>query len=364
MNFKVRDEILNIKKYIVGKPISELKRELGIKEVVKLASNENPLGCSQKVKDALINLVDNTYLYPDDSNYELKKLLGEKLGVKTSQIFCGAGSDSLIKVICNTLLSKDDESIMGEITFPRYEVNTKLMGAKTVKIPMKELYLDIEAMGNAIVPKSKIIWFCNPNNPTGNMFTEKQFMKVLYKIPRSVYIVMDEAYAEYVTNTEYPDTIKFLDEFPNIIILRTFSKGYGLASLRVGYGIANECLVKYFQRVINPFDVNLYAQVGALEALKDESFLKKVKQYNKEQREFITNEFNNMGLITIDSQANFIMVKVECDDKDLFNYLLKKGYIVRPGYLLGIPKWLRISIGKEKDNKELIKLVKEYLKNK
>lgn len=364
MDFKVRNEILNINKYVAGKPISELKRELGIKEVVKLASNENPLGCSKKVKDALINLVDNTYLYPDSSSYELKKVLGEKLGVKTSQIFCGAGSDSLIKVICNTLLNKGDESIMGEITFPRYEANTKLMGAKVVKIPMKELYLDIEIMVDSITSKSKIIWFCNPNNPTGNIFTEKQFIKVLYKIPKSVYIVMDEAYAEYVTNSEYPNSIKFLDEFPNMIILKTFSKAYGLAALRVGYGIANEGLVEYFQKVINPFEVNLYAQVAALEALKDDSFLKKVKQYNKEQREYIINEFNNIGLVTIDSQANFIMVKVECDDKDLFDYLLKKGYIVRPGYLLGIPKWLRISIGKEKDNKELIKLVKEYLKNK
>lgn len=361
MDYKVREEVLRIEKYVAGKPISEVKRELGLEKVVKLASNENPLGCSPKAKEALRNLVDETYLYPDAVSFELKSEIGKYLGVRPDQIFCGAGSDSLIRVLCNTLLERDDESIVADITFPRYETNTVLMGAKCVKIPMKNLGLDIEAMVDAITPKTKIIWFCNPNNPTGTIFTEQDLMNVLDRIPKNVYIVMDEAYCEYVTSEEYPDSLKLLDKYPNMIILRTFSKAYGLASLRIGYGIASEELAEYFNRVVNSFDTNLYAQVAAVEAVKDVEFLNRVKEVNATQREFMTNEFKEMGLEVVESQANFIMVNVNCDDKPLFDFLLRNGYIVRPGFLLGTPEYLRISMGKEEENKEVVELIKRYL---
>lgn len=361
MSYKVRDEVLRIEKYVAGKPISEVKRELGLEKVVKLASNENPLGCSPKVKEGLKKLVDETFLYPDANNFELKELLAENLGVKESQVFCGAGSDSLIKVICNTLINPGEENIVGEVTFPRYETNIELMGGKVVKIPMKGMKLDLEEMVNSITPSTKTIWFCNPNNPTGDSFGIGEIKGLLDRIPRDVYIIMDEAYAEYVSREDYPNSIELLKEYENLIVLRTFSKAYGLASLRVGYGVAGEELVDYFNRVVNSFDVNLYAQVLAVEALKDKEFLEVVKDFNKKQRDYLEQEFENMGLKYVKSDANFIMVNVKCDDKKFFNYLLQNGYIIRPGYLLGCPGWMRISIGKEDENKELISLMKSYL---
>ncbi|MGL5353265.1 MAG: pyridoxal phosphate-dependent aminotransferase, partial [Clostridium sp.] len=240
MNYNVRNEVKGMAKYIAGKPIDEVKRELGIDKVVKLASNENPLGCSKKVKEAISELLEEVNMYPDATSYEFKELLSNKLNVTRDMVFCGAGSDSLINVLCTVVLDKGDESVMPEITFPRYESNTILMGAKAVKIPLKNNYLDLEAMVDAITDKTKIIWFCNPNNPTGSMFTAEQFNKIIDRIPSEVLIVMDEAYGEYVTSHDYPNSLELLKKYPNMIILRTFSKAYGLASLRFGYGIAGE----------------------------------------------------------------------------------------------------------------------------
>ncbi|MGL5243761.1 MAG: pyridoxal phosphate-dependent aminotransferase, partial [Sarcina sp.] len=239
--------------------------------------------------------------------------------------------------------------------------NINLMGAKCVKVPLNNLALDLDRMVNAITEKTKVIWFCNPNNPTGTIFTKEELLKVIDKIPKDVYIVMDEAYIEYVTDEKYPNSISLLDKYNNLIILRTFSKAYGLASLRIGYGIANEILVEYFNRVVNSFDTNLYAQVAAIEAIKDEQFINSVKKFNYTQRKLFINEFEKIGLNCVKSQANFIMVNVQCDDKKLFEYLLKRGYIIRPGYLLNTPGYLRISIGKEEENKKLIELIKGYL---
>lgn len=362
MGYSIRQEVLNIEKYVAGKPISEVKRELGLEEVIKLASNENPLGCSPKVKEILAQMVEETALYPDASSYELKNILAARLKVKPEQIFCGAGSDSLIRVLCNTLLNPGDESIMAEVTFPRYEASTKLMGAKAVKIKMKDNGLDLEAMVNAITDKTKVIWFCNPNNPTGNIFTKQDFEKVMDRIPENVIIVMDEAYIEYVTDSNFPDSIELLKTHPNMIILRTFSKAYGLAALRCGYGIAHEDLVQYVNRVVNPFDVNLYVQKAAVAALEDEKFLNRVYETNKEERDNLYKEFDNMGLSYIKTHANFIMVNLGQDDKPVFDKLLRKGIIIRPGFLLGMPGWLRITIGTREQNNKLIEALKEVLK--
>lgn len=357
MNYRVRKEVKSLGKYISGKPIEEVKRELGINKVVKLASNENPLGCSPMVIEAIKELLIDVNMYPDASSYEFKKLLSEKLNINKDMIFCGAGSDSLINVLCTTVLDKDDESIMPELTFPRYESNTLLMGAKAIKIPMKNNYLDLEKMVEAITDKTKIIWFCNPNNPTGSMFTAKEFNNIIDEIPKEVLIVMDEAYCEYVTSKEYPNSIELLKKYPNIIILRTFSKAYGLASLRFGYGIAREELVDYLNRVINAFDSNLFAQKSAVAALNDKNFVEKVRSFNQKEREYLSSQFDRMGLEYVKSEANFILVNVKGDDKPIHEYLLKHGYIIRPGFLLGIPGWIRVSIGIKEDNREFCELL-------
>ena len=361
MSFKVREEINDVAKYIAGKPIGEVKRELGLSKVVKMASNENPLGCSEKVKETLKGLVDETYLYPDASNHELLKVLAEKLKVDTEEIFLGGGSSSLIKVICNTILSSGDESIIADLTFPLYENYTKLMGAKVVKVPLKNMKLDLSKMVAAITEKTKVIWFCNPNNPTGTIFTHEEFKRALGRIPSNVLVVMDEAYIEYVTEPAFPDSLEIRKNRKNFLILRTFSKAYGLASLRVGYGIADKELVEYFNRVINPFEVNLYAQRAAVSALKDSEFLCTVIMYNHIERDKLYKGLEILGLEYIKSQANFILFKVNGDDKKLANFLLSKGFIIRPGYLLGCEGYIRVSMGTEEENKEFLELVGEYI---
>lgn len=361
MGYDVREEILELGVYKAGKPISEVKRELGLEEVIKLASNENPLGCSPKAKEAVRAIIDESQMYPDASNFELKNIISEKFGVRPEQVFCSTGSDSLIKVICNTFINSGDESIAAEVTFPRYEAAVKLMGGKCIKISMKNNGLDIEKMVEAITDKTKIIWFCNPNNPTGTIFTKDEIKSVLDKIPERVIIVMDEAYIEYVTSDEYPNSLDFLKDYPNMITLRTFSKAYGLASLRVGYGIAHEELVTYFNRVIGPFDVNLYAQKAAVAALKDDEFLKKVFETNKEGKEYLYSQFEEMKLDYIKTNANFVMVDTKTDTVQIFDQLLRQGIIVRPGHLLGMPGWLRVTIGTMDQNKKFIECLKNVL---
>lgn len=361
--FKVRKEVEKLEAYVSGKPISEVKRELGIDRVVKLASNENPLGCSEKVKEGIRELIDSIHMYPDASCYDFKSALSEKHSIKREMIFCGAGSDSLINVICETLLDPGDESIMADITFPRYESNTILVGAKPVKIPLKDFVLDIEEMVNAITDKTKVIWFCNPNNPTGSVFSKEKFYSLLDKIPKDVYVVMDEAYCEFVITDDYPDSFELLKKYENIIILRTFSKAYGLASLRFGYGVAREELVDYLNRVINAFDSNLFAQAAATIAIKDEEFLKHCIDFNTEEREYFQNLFKDNGLEYVESQANFILVNVKGYDRELFQYLMEKGFIIRPGFLLGIPGWIRFSFGTKEENREFGNLLIDFLKD-
>lgn len=362
MERAIRKEIKNLAPYIAGKPIDEVKREFSIEKVVKLASNENPYGASPKALSAIREILNDTGLYPDASSYDLKNEIAKKFNVNEEMIFCGAGSDSLIKDICLMLLDKGDESIMGEITFPRYESNTLLMGAVPIKVPLIDGKLDIEEMVNRITDKTKIIWFCNPNNPTGTIFTEKQFSNIISKIPSNITIVMDEAYEEFVTDNEFPNTLELMKKYDNIVLLKTFSKVYGLASLRLGYGIASKEFVSYINRVINAFDCNLYAQKACIQALKDIDHTEFVINQNKIQREYLENEFNKMGLKYLDSQANFIMVNVNGNDKIIHEYLLKKGFIIRPGFLLKMPSWIRVSIGKAEDNKEFIRLLKEAIK--
>lgn len=361
MGYAIRAEVLDLGVYKAGKPIDEVKRELGLEEVIKLASNENPLGCSPRVKEVLNNIINETQLYPDASNFELKQAIAKKLGVEAEQIFCGTGSDSLIRVICNTFINPGDESIVGEISFPRYEASVKLMGGKVVSIPMKDNGLDIETMVDAITPKTKIIWFCNPNNPTGTIFTKQELDRVLHKIPPHVIIIMDEAYIEYVTDRNFPNSLELLPSHPNMVILRTFSKAYGLASLRCGYGIVHKELGGYFNRIIGPFDVNLFAQKAAVAALEDEDFLKLVYDTNVAGRDYMYSELDKMRLPYAKTNANFIMLNTLVDDKIVFDRLLRAGIIVRPGFLLGMPGWMRVTIGTEIQNHMFIKALKEIL---
>ena len=364
MDFKVRDEVLTVKKYIPGKPIGKVKGKKNEFNIVNMASNENPLGCSKKAKEALKNVLENPNRYPDSASFYLKDEIAKLWEIKNTEVFCGTGSDSLLKIICDTILEKDDESIVFDLTFPRYETCIKLRGAKAIRVPLKNFKVDLKDVAQAITDKTKIVWLCNPNNPTGTIFTEKELEEFLKEVPQNIYVVIDEAYGEFVDNKDYPNSIKLMKEYKNIIILKTFSKAYGLASLRVGYGIADERLVDLIDRVINPFDVNAFAQIAAIEAIKDKEFLKEVKEFIISQREFMIDELKKIGIDSVQSHSNFILAHVGDNEERIASYLLENGYLVREGAKLGIPKYLRISIGKEGDNQKVINLIKECLKNK
>ncbi|MDF2882842.1 MAG: histidinol-phosphate transaminase [Clostridiaceae bacterium] len=361
MGYCLRREVLNLPAYKAGKPISEVKRELGLEQVIKLASNENPLGCSPSVKKVLFDLVNEAQMYPDASNYDLKNELATVLNVNPNNIFCSTGSDALLKVITTAFLNEEDEAIMAEVTFSRYDSAVKLMGGKSILVPMKDNSLDLEAMADSITDKTKLLWLCNPNNPTGTIFTTGDLEKVLYRIPSNVIVIMDEAYIEYVTSKDFPDSIELLKNHDNVIILRTFSKAYGLAGLRVGYGIANEELVNYFNSIIGPFDVNLFAQKAAEAALKDRDFLKLVQYTNIKGRDYLYGEFDKLNLPYIKTNTNFIMVNTKTDDKNVFENLLKLGIIIRPGYLLGMEGWIRVTIGTQEQNEKFISALTKVL---
>ena len=362
MNYKVREEIKNMKRYVAGKPISEVKRELGIETVVKMASNENPLGASPKVKEAILKTYEDVSLYPDSGSFGLRQELSQMTGRPMEEIFVGGGSDSLIKVISSTMLSSGDEIIMGEHSFSRYEDNAKLMGAVVVKTDMEKLVLNLDAMEKAITEKTKIIYLCNPNNPTGSSFGKADFEAFIAKVSSDILIIMDEAYREYVTREDYFDALDYLDDHKNLIVLRTFSKAYGMASLRVGYGFADPELVGYFYRVVDPFDVNLFAQEAAVAALRDQAFLKEVIERNTEGKLFFYRELEEMGLPYVVSDTNFILWDTKSDDMEIFKRLMKKGYIIRPGGFLGIPGHIRVTISTMENNRGFMKAYKEVLK--
>lgn len=362
MNIKIRKEIKGMNAYPAGRPISEVKRQYGLQEVIKLASNENPNGCSAKAKEAVSKLMEQFWMYPDPSMYELKHKIARRWNVEPEQVFCGSGLDQLIRVICTAVIEPGDESVVGEVTFSRYADATLLSGGRVISVTMKDNGLDLEKMADAITPATKIIWFCNPNNPTGTIFTKKEFDHIIGKIPSNVIVVMDEAYYEFVTDNEYPDSLALLSKYPNMIVMRTFSKAYGLAGLRVGYGIGDSELVKHFNAIIGPFDVNIMAQAAAAAAIDDLEFVRMSRDSNSEGREYLYRELNSMGIPYIRTQSNFIAVNVMEDDNRIFGELIKKGIIVKSGSSLKMPGYIRVSIGSMDQNKKFISALKDILK--
>ena len=361
MEFRIREEIKAMKRYVAGKPISEVKRELGLETVVKMASNENPMGASPKVKEMMRRTLEDISLYPDSGSYGLRHELSLRTGRAMEEIIIGGGSDSLIKVISSTFLYPGDEIIMGEHSFSRYEDNAKLMGAKVVKTSMEDLALQLDLMLEAVSDKTKIIYLCNPNNPTGSSFGKEELEGFLHRVPSTVMVILDEAYREYVTREDYFDALSYLDDYKNLIVLRTFSKAYGMASLRVGYGFADPELIGYFYRVVDPFDVNLFAQEAAVAALQDEEFLHEVVTENTRGKEFFYKELEELGQPYVVTDANFILWDTQRDDMEIFRRLMQKGYIMRPGGFLGIPGHIRVSISTMDHNIGFMKAYKEVL---
>jgi len=349
--------------YVPGRPVSEIQRQFGLQKVVKLASNENPLGASPLAIKAIKETADQVFMYPDPSFYDLRHALSDHLHHAPDGFIFGTGSDGLIELICKTFLSEGDESVMPDPSFSLYELNVRAVGATPVKVPLTEEYLvSPMAMIPFINEKTKVIWLCNPNNPTGGIYTKEEQRAFLEAVPSHVLVVLDEAYYEYATeNEEYPDSQAFLEENENVIILRTFSKIYGLAGLRVGYGMADSRLVLQMEKVRAPFNVCLPAQAAAKASLEDIAFVRKSVEDNEKNRAFLEAEFTRMDLTYIKSYTNFIAVCVNRDAQMVYTRLLEKGYIVKGGHVLGLPGYLRVTIGTEEECKGFIKALEEVL---
>jgi len=357
MSLPYRDVLKGISPYVPGKPISDVQRELGLTEVIKLASNENPFGCSKNVEKVLKDFLSDIALYPDGNATVLREKLAAKHGLKPEQFIFGAGSNEIITFIAQVFLNPGDESIYADPSFTWYDTAVKMSGANPVTIPLKDYAHDLDAMKNAVSDRTKIIWICNPNNPTGTIVTTQQLDNFLESVPGNIVIVLDEAYYEYARGDVYPETVPLLEKYPNLIILRTFSKAYGLASLRVGYGMASGEIVSYLNRIRPPFNINTLAQMAAAAALDDQDFVQNTVTETRKGLNFLYNAFDEMNLHYVKSYTNFIWVETCLPSKELFDKLLRKGVIIRP--FMG--NWVRITVGTHEENNKLISAMKEVL---
>lgn len=355
MRISPREEISNLKPYEAGRPIDEVKRELGLEEVAKLASNENPWGPSPKAIEALKKGLAGVNRYPDGGCFHLRRLLSKRLDISEEGIIFGNGSDEIIEIIAKTYLGKEDEVVISEWAFVRFEMAANLMGAKILNVKMKNFTHDLEAMVNAITPKTKLIFIANPNNPTGTMNTKEEFDLFMDRVPPNVMVVVDEAYYEYIDSKDYPETLPKVKEGRDIIILRTFSKIYGLAGIRIGYGISRPQIIQEMERVRAPFNVNSLAQIAAASALEDEEWVARCRRLNGDGKRYLYRELDRLGINYIPSSTNFILIDTGEDDRSVFERLLKEGVITRPMGGYGLKGFIRVSVGRPNENELFIR---------
>lgn len=358
---QVKPQLIPLKPYEPGKPIDEVKRELGLEKVIKLASNENPFGCSEKAKEAIREELNQMHIYPDGYAYEIRQKVAEHLNVNKEQLIFGNGSDEVILILCRALLSPNKNTVMAHPSFSQYKHNALIEGAEIREVPLSNGEHDLDEMLKQIDDNTAIVWVCNPNNPSGNYIDKDRFLTFLKAVPEDVLVVSDEAYHEYVVAPDYPDTISLLNQFPNLMVLRTFSKAYGLASLRIGYGVANEEFIKLLDPARPPFNTSTIAQAAALAALDDQQFIQTCSEKNREGLQQFYSFCDEHNLKYYPSQANFILIDFERSGDEVFQYLLERGYIVRSGIPLGFPTAIRITVGNKEENAEIIDCITEML---
>lgn len=356
MGFQVplRKNLTAIQPYVPGKPIEELERELGISNAIKIASNENPLGPSPKVIEALQKQLPQISRYPDGAAHNLIQALSQHLSVNANQIMLGHGSNELLVLLAEMVLNPGDEVLFADKSFVVYPLATQLFEGKSKIIPLKDFTHDMAAFANAVNPKTRLVFICNPNNPTGTfvpLLAIEAFLKIC---PPQVLVVLDEAYCEYVDEKTYFGSLKLIQDYPNLVVLRTFSKVYGLAGLRIGYGVGHSDLVSVFQKTRQPFNVNSLALAAAEAALSDKNHLEKVLQLNRQMRQKMTERLKAMGLNPVPSQTNFVYFNVP-QAQDLYQSLLRKGVIVRP---IG-PDALRVTTGTVTETEHFLKVFEE-----
>jgi len=352
----VRPIVKDLKEYVPGKT----PKEPGI---IKLASNENPFGPSPKSLEAIVKETKNLQIYPDQKSIFLREALAKKLKISEDCIVVGNGSDEIMQLAMATFLRPGEEVIIPKHTFSLYETFTKIFDGKPVSVDLKNLEQDLEAMAKAVTKKTKMIFLCSPHNPTGTMITRKTFHEFLNKIPDNVLVVVDEAYVEFVESKEIPESLSYVLEGKNVLVLRTFSKFYGLAGLRIGCGIAKKDLISYMFRVKPPFNVNRLAQAGAKAALDDKKFLDKTYKNNVEGKKYLYAELDKLGLEYKKTESNFIFIKTKKSADILFMEMFKNKVIIRPLTSFGLPEALRVSVGTKEQNEKFIKALRVCLKN-
>lgn len=359
---KPKPNIAHLPIYQPGMQMDKVKRQYGLTDIVKLASNENPFGSSPKAMEAIQKELEHTHLYPDGRAYNLTHKLAEKLHVKPAQIICGAGSDEIILMLVRTYLAAGDETIMSAPTFPQYKHNSEIENAVCIEVPLTpDGRQNLEGMLARITNRTKIVWICNPNNPTGKIVTKTEVESFLRLVPSNVLVVMDEAYNEYCNSADYPDSLSLLNEYPNLVILRTFSKIYGLAAMRIGYAIGHLDVIRTIQQVREPFNTSRFAQAAALASLEDQAFIAQCRRHNLQGLIQLYSGFDRLGLFYYESHANFVLVDVKRPAEEVFQELLAKGIIVRGGHALGFPSCIRVSVGSTEQNDKFLAALERVL---
>lgn len=361
MKLPVPDHIAAIKPYVTGKPIEELEREYGIRDSIKLASNENPLGPSPKAVQALREVLEDIHRYPDGGGYRLTRKLAARLDVSPESIVLGNGSDEIIAMLARVFLQPGDEAIIPRPSFLMYDICVRCAGSIPVYADLKGLALDLAAMRRRITDKTRLVFVCNPNNPTGAMVSRKDFDAFMEDLPPGVVVAVDEAYYEFVRSPDYPDSIQHVRAGRPVVALRTFSKAYGLAGLRIGYGITTPEIASFIHRARQPFNANLLAQAGACAALDDAEFLESTRRITHEGLDYFYDALDRMGVRHSKTQANFFLIDVERDADKVFEDLLRQGVIIRSMASYGYPTQIRVNAGKPRENERFIQALKTVL---
>jgi len=362
---QVQPQIKGIHPYIPGKPVSDLQRELGLESITKLASNENPLGASPKVVQAIQQTLVDIARYPDGNAFELKSALAKFIGVKSEQLAIGNGSNELLELVARVFAGPSDEIVFSQYAFAVYPISTQVVGATAVEVPAKNWGHDLPAMLAAITDKTKVVYIANPNNPTGTFFTKQEWETFIKAVPSHVIVVLDEAYLEYaesfIDQKQYFNGVDYLSQHANLLVSRTFSKAYGLASLRVGYMAGSKEVIGYLNQVRAPFNVNLYAQVAATHALQDQDFVAESVKLNEVGMRQIVSAMEVLNIAVIPSVGNFVCIELGEKAMEYNQRLLEEGVIIRPVANYGMKHHLRVSIGTQVENAHFIDALKTVL---
>ncbi len=356
-----RPEIAAIPPYVPGKPIEEVQRELGLTRVVKLASNENPLGPSPKALAALVAGASEASVYPDNTSRDLTNALAERLGQPANRVLVGCGSDEIMHLAGLAFLAPGDEVMFAEPGFSVYPITARQMGSREIRVPLKEYMHDFRAMAEAATERTKLIFIGNPHNPTGTTVGDAELLSFLDELPSTAIAVIDEAYGEFAERPDYPRSLRWVDEGRNVIVLRTFSKIYGLAGMRVGYGVAADHLAYAMGLVRMPFTVGRLTQIAALAALGDADHVERTRALNRAGKAYLYAAFERLGLRAAPTEANFILVDLERDSRTCFEAFLRRGVIVRSGHSLGCPGHIRVTVGAAEENALFAQALEEVL---